>query len=69
MGVNTGDAGGILVSVLPELINQLAPQDQAPAGGLDNAGALMGMLGILLNQNASVNFAQAKFDQAKYSCK
>lgn len=52
MGVNTGDAGGILASVLPELINQLTPQGQAPAGGLGNAGDLMGMLGGLLNQKA-----------------
>ncbi|MEN9983895.1 MAG: hypothetical protein RI918_1864 [Pseudomonadota bacterium] len=50
MGVNSGDAGGILAQVLPELINKMTPTGQAPAGGLGNMGDLAGMLGGLLNQ-------------------
>jgi uncharacterized protein YidB (DUF937 family) len=50
MGVNSGDAGGILAQVLPELINHMTPTGQAPAGGLGNMGDLAGMLGGLLNQ-------------------
>jgi len=52
MGVNTGDAGGILANVLPELINQLTPQGQAPAGGLGNMADIAGILGNLLNKKA-----------------
>jgi uncharacterized protein YidB (DUF937 family) len=50
MGLNVGDAGGILAQVLPELINHMTPDGQAPATGLGNAGDLMGMLGGLLNR-------------------
>jgi uncharacterized protein YidB (DUF937 family) len=52
MGVNSGDAGGILASVLPGLINHMTPTGQAPAGGLGNMGDLAGILGGLLNQKA-----------------
>jgi uncharacterized protein YidB (DUF937 family) len=52
MGVNTGDAGGILASVLPGLINHMTPNGHAPAGGLGNMGDLAGMLGGLLNPKA-----------------
>jgi uncharacterized protein YidB (DUF937 family) len=52
MGVNSGDAGGILAQVLPGLINHMTPTGQAPAGGLGNMGDLTGMLGGLLNQKA-----------------
>jgi uncharacterized protein YidB (DUF937 family) len=52
MGVNSGEAGGILAQVLPELINHMTPNGQAPAGGLGNMGDLAGMLGGLLNQKA-----------------
>jgi uncharacterized protein YidB (DUF937 family) len=52
MGVNAGDAGGILAQVLPGLINHMTPTGQAPAGGLGNMGDLAGMLGSLLNQRA-----------------
>lgn len=52
MGVNSGDAGGILAQVLPELINKMTPTGQAPAGGLGNMGDLAGMLGGLLNKKA-----------------
>ena len=52
MGVNSGDAGGILAQVLPGLINHMTPTGQAPAGGLGNMGDLAGMLGGLLNKKA-----------------
>jgi uncharacterized protein YidB (DUF937 family) len=46
-GVNAGDAGNVLASVLPELINQLTPQGQMPPqSGLESAlGGLISMLG------------------------
>ncbi|HPW09462.1 MAG TPA: YidB family protein [Burkholderiaceae bacterium] len=50
MGVNSGDLAGQLSQMLPGLIDQLTPQGQAPAGGLGNAGDLMGMLGGLLKR-------------------
>ena len=52
MGLNVGDAGGVLAQVLPELINHMTPTGQATTAGLGNAGDLMGMLGGLLNQKA-----------------
>lgn len=52
LGMNSGDASNVLAKMLPEIINQLTPQGQAPAGGLGNAGDLMGMLGGLLNNKA-----------------
>ena len=52
MGLNVGDAGGILAQVLPELVNHMTPTGQAPTTGLGNAGDLMGMLGGLLNRKA-----------------
>lgn len=52
MGVNSGDAGGILAQVLPGLIDQMTPKGQAPAGGLGNMGDLAGILGGLLNKKA-----------------
>lgn len=50
MGMNSGDLAGQLSQMLPGLIDQLTPQGQAPAGGLGNAGDLMGMLGGLLKK-------------------
>lgn len=44
MGISPGDAADQLSSILPGLINHLTPQGAAPAGGLGNAGDLMGML-------------------------
>jgi uncharacterized protein YidB (DUF937 family) len=52
MGVNSGDAGGILAQVLPGLINHMTPTGQAPTGGLGNMGDLAGILGGLLNKRA-----------------
>jgi uncharacterized protein YidB (DUF937 family) len=44
-GINAGDAGSVLASVLPGLINQVTPSGQVP-----EAGGLEGMLGGLLGQ-------------------
>ena len=50
LGINMGDTANQLSQVLPGLIDRLTPQGQAPAGGLGNAGDLMGMLGGLLKK-------------------
>ena len=50
LGLSHGDAAGQLSQMLPEIINHLTPGGQAPAGGLGNAGDLMGMLGGLLQK-------------------
>jgi uncharacterized protein YidB (DUF937 family) len=50
LGMSHGDAAGQLSQILPGLIDKLTPNGQAPAGGLGNAGDLIGMLGGLLNQ-------------------
>jgi uncharacterized protein YidB (DUF937 family) len=42
-GLGGGDAGSVLASVLPEMVNQLTPQGQVP-----DSNALEGMLGSLL---------------------
>ena len=48
LGVEPGAAAGQLSEMLPGLIDKLTPNGEAPAGGLGNAGDLMGMLGGLL---------------------
>lgn len=48
LGISHGDAAGQLAQILPQVINHLTPQGQAPAGGLGSAGDIMGMLGGLL---------------------
>jgi hypothetical protein len=50
LGLGQGEAAGQLSQLLPEIINQLTPQGQAPAQGLGNAGDLMGMLGKMLQK-------------------
>jgi uncharacterized protein YidB (DUF937 family) len=50
LGINQSDVAGQLSQILPGLINHLTPNGQAPAGGLGNAGDLMGMLGGLLQK-------------------
>ena len=50
LGMSQDDAAGQLSNILPGLIDKLTPQGQAPAGGLGNAGDLMGMLGGLLQR-------------------
>lgn len=47
-GVGNGEAAGGLAQMLPQLINHLTPNGQAPAGGLGNSADLMGQLGGLL---------------------
>jgi uncharacterized protein YidB (DUF937 family) len=46
-GIGHADAGSVLASVLPELINHITPQGQVPQGNaLDGAlGSLLGQLG------------------------
>jgi uncharacterized protein YidB (DUF937 family) len=44
-GIGHGDAGSVLASILPELVNQMTPQGQVPQGA-----ALDGVLGSLLGQ-------------------
>lgn len=50
LGVSHGEAAGQLAQALPEIINHLTPNGQAPAGGLGNAEQIMGMLGGLLKR-------------------
>ena len=50
LGMTQGDAAGQLSNILPGLIDKLTPHGEAPAGGLGNAGDLMGMLGGLLQK-------------------
>ncbi len=48
LGVSAGDMAGQLSSLLPGLVDKLTPAGHAPAGGLGNAGDLIGALGGLL---------------------
>lgn len=50
IGMDRDAAAGQLSQILPGIIDRLTPQGQAPAGGLGNAGDLMGMLGGLLGR-------------------
>ena len=50
LGVNPSDVAGQLSHILPGLVDKLTPGGQAPAGGLGNAGDLMGTLGSLLGR-------------------
>jgi uncharacterized protein YidB (DUF937 family) len=50
MGMQPGDAAGQLSQALPDIINALTPNGQAPEGGLGNMGDLAGMLGGLLKR-------------------
>ncbi len=50
LGMSQGDAASQLSNILPGLIDKLTPHGEAPAGGLGNAGDLMGMLGGLLQK-------------------
>jgi uncharacterized protein YidB (DUF937 family) len=51
LGISHGDAAGQLSQILPQIINHVTPNGQAPAGGLGNAGDIMGMLGGLLGKH------------------
>ncbi len=44
LGVSQDDAAGQLSQILPQIVDKLTPQGQAPAGGLGNMGDLLGML-------------------------
>lgn len=45
LGLSHGEAAGQLSQMLPEVINRLTPDGQAPSGGLgDDMGALLGQL-------------------------
>lgn len=44
LGVSHGAAAGQLSQILPQIVDQLTPQGQAPVGGLGNMGDLLGML-------------------------
>lgn len=50
LGIDPAQASSQLSQVLPGLIDKLTPNGAAPAGGLGNAGDLMGMLGGLLGK-------------------
>lgn len=50
LGVAPDAAAGQLAQLLPDLINQLTPDGQAPQQGLGNSGDLMGLLGGLLQK-------------------
>jgi uncharacterized protein YidB (DUF937 family) len=43
-GLSHGDLAGQLSQLLPEVINHLTPQGQAPQGGLGDIGSLLGSL-------------------------
>jgi len=48
LGVEPGQASEQLAQWLPDLVNKLTPEGQAPEGGLGGAGDLLGQLGSLL---------------------
>ena len=50
LGLDQGDVAGQLSNLLPGLVDKLTPAGQAPAGGLGDAGDLMGALGSLFNR-------------------
>jgi uncharacterized protein YidB (DUF937 family) len=50
LGLDPSQLSGQLAQMLPGLIDKLTPNGAAPAGGLGNAGDLMGMLGGLLGK-------------------
>jgi uncharacterized protein YidB (DUF937 family) len=50
LGMNSSDVAGQLSNALPGLVDKLTPAGQAPAGGLGDAGDLMGALGSLLGR-------------------
>ncbi len=50
LGVSPDAAAGQLSGLLPNLVNQLTPDGQAPTSGLGSSGELLGMLGGLLQK-------------------
>jgi uncharacterized protein YidB (DUF937 family) len=53
LGMSETDAAGQLAQGLPDLIDRLTPQGEAPEGGFGNAGDLFGMLGGMLKNRAN----------------
>jgi uncharacterized protein YidB (DUF937 family) len=51
LGLDPSQLSGQLSAMLPGLIDKLTPNGAAPAGGLGNAGDLLGMLGGLLQKS------------------
>jgi uncharacterized protein YidB (DUF937 family) len=45
LGVSHGDAAGQLSQMLPEVINHLTPNGQAPSGGLGDIGSILAQFG------------------------
>jgi uncharacterized protein YidB (DUF937 family) len=50
LGMGQGEAAGQLSQMLPEIINMLTPNGEAPQGGLGSAEDIMGALGGLLRK-------------------
>lgn len=50
LGIDPSQAAGQLSQMLPGLVDQLTPHGQLPAGGLGNAGDLLGALSGLLQK-------------------
>ena len=44
LGLGHGDAAGQLAQMLPQVIDKLTPNGQAPSGGLGDLGSLLGSL-------------------------
>jgi uncharacterized protein YidB (DUF937 family) len=44
LGLSHGDAAGQLSQVLPQVVDKLTPNGQAPAGGLGDIGSLLAQL-------------------------
>ena len=44
LGLSHGDAAGQLAQMLPQVMDKLTPQGQAPAGGLGDIGSLLAQL-------------------------
>lgn len=51
LGMSQGDTAGQLSQMLPDIINQLTPNGEAPEGGLGSASDIMGMLGGLMKRS------------------
>lgn len=49
-GVPAGDLMGQLAHMLPQVVDQLTPNGQVPAGGADLGGLLSGVLGGLMKR-------------------
>lgn len=44
LGLGQGDAAGQLAQMLPQVVDKLTPNGQAPSGGLGDLGSLLGSL-------------------------